>query len=69
MAESIILHFATADEATVAKLLLASGCSQPDARRWQYPEKGTPRLFLAPYTDLDSEYAEDDKTSHLHSSR
>ncbi len=61
MAESIIVYFATVDRAAVAKLLRESGCSKTDDQRWQYPRSGMPTLLLAPYTDLDSEYDEDDR--------
>lgn len=60
MAESIIVHFARADRATVAYLLKQSACSSRGDHGWEYPSGGAPTLLIGYYSDIGTEYDQAD---------
>ena len=57
MAESIIVHFRSADRSAVAAALgeLASRVPQ-DEETWYYPHETAATLIVYPYNDLQTEY-------------
>jgi hypothetical protein len=63
MAESIIIHFRTADPATMVAAVIELGAvaSGKSGKFWRYPNENAYTLSIYPYEDFSTEYSPDDQ--------